>query len=316
MISSRREPSLEPAMASSASRSQVPSMSRTLLLHIVCDARLEAGVTDYCTGILGAAVHIDDQPEEPLCTICGYLSVDEDTIDTVLSAATAYFAELATILHAEQPRLGHEVVADQDWEQNWKQHFTTFTAAPGLIIAPTWEIPEQGGDGAVIVMDPGMAFGTGHHQTTRLCLHFLHETINADTHRVLDVGAGTGILAMAAALYGAHRVTALDSDPEARAIARANIETNHLGGRVCVSECEVAEIDGEYDIVVANIVHDVLLMLAADLVRCTAPGGSLFLSGLAGEQQARSIVAGYGELGMKMVEVRADDQWYGVYLKK
>jgi ribosomal protein L11 methyltransferase len=294
------------------------SNCQTLLVRIdiECDYRLAEMISDFLLGVAAAAISVAADPANQPCLIRAFVEVSAEEVSQLLQKITDFGNEATAIIGTKPVRMSYEPVCNDDWAHTWKAYFKPFTAAPGLIIAPTWEIPEQGGDGTVIVMDPGMAFGTGHHQTTRLCLHFLHETINADTRRVLDVGAGTGVLAMAAALYGAHRVTALDSDPEARAIARANIETNHLGGRVWVSECEVAEIDGEYDIVVANIVHDVLLMLAADLVRCTAPGGSLFVSGLAGEQQARSIVAGYGELGMKVVEVRADDQWYGVYLKK
>ena len=107
-----------------------------------------------------------------------------------------------------------EILEDQDWSETWKVHFKPFAIVPGLVIAPTWEQYETASDEQVIMMDPGMAFGTGHHETTRLCLELLRESepiCSGCTMR--DVCTGTGILAMVALLFGARRAIGIDNDP-------------------------------------------------------------------------------------------------------
>jgi ribosomal protein L11 methyltransferase len=189
-------------------------------------------------------------------------------------------------------------------------HFKPFSLLPGLVVAPTWEQYEPAADEKVIVMDPGMAFGTGHHETTRLCLEMLSQKealINGGT--MLDVGTGTGILAIAALLYGASRVLAIDNDPEAVRAALANARQNNLTDRMEVSEQLVARVEGPFDFVAANIEHDVLVKLAGDLARVTENRGYLLLSGLIDGKQSENIENCFGKRGFQLVDKQTDGPW-------
>jgi ribosomal protein L11 methyltransferase len=132
--------------------------------------------------------------------------------------------------------------------------------------------------------------------------------------RALDVGTGTGILAMAAALFGCREVLAVDNDPDAVAVARQNVAHNHLAARIELASTPVAEIHGSFQLVAANIVHDVLVDLAPDLTRLTPPGGSLVLAGiLVGEQEAH-IAGVYAALGWRNLDRRSQDEWVALEL--
>lgn len=203
---------------------------------------------------------------------------------------------------------------EQDWGAGWKEHFHPFHVAPRLVVKPGWEpyAPQPGE--AVIEMDPGMAFGTGLHASTRLAIGFIEELCaEAAPRRVLDVGTGTGILAMAAALRGAAEVAAVDNDPDAVAAARDNVSRNRLGGRVAVGG-DLAATAGPFDLIAANITADVLQVLAADIVVRLAPGGALVLSGLLAGEQVRETRAVYERLGLLAALERTEGEWASLLL--
>ena len=215
------------------------------------------------------------------------------------------------------PTVAVEILEDQDWSETWKVHFKPFAIVPGLVIAPTWEQYEAASDEQVIVMDPGMAFGTGHHETTRLCLELLRESEPISSGgTMLDVGTGTGILAMAGLLFGARRAVCIDNDPEAVKTALANCLLNDLSSRMEVSGRDLKEIEATFDLVTANIVHDVLLELSDDLDRVAGDGGALLLSGLVDGQQGENITQCFGDKGFQLIEKRTDGQWCALLLKK
>jgi ribosomal protein L11 methyltransferase len=165
-------------------------------------------------------------------------------------------------------------------------------------------------------MDPGRAFGTGHHETTRLCLEWLEDCSEAlqasgrllGQTSLLDVGTGSGILCMAAALLGFQPVTGIDNDPEAIEVALENLELNRLSSRVELREATVAETSGRYAVVIANIQTIPLVEMASDMVRCLAPSGKLGLSGILLEQQDEVRTA-YEGLGLRCVETRTAGEW-------
>jgi ribosomal protein L11 methyltransferase len=171
-------------------------------------------------------------------------------------------------------------IAEQDWMQKWKEGFDPFEAGDRLVIAPSWKLPAEPGDRLVIQIDPGMAFGTGTHETTRLCLQSLESFWHGG--RLLDVGTGTGILAIAAAMLApGSSVTAIDIDPQAVEVARENVEINRTPGGVLVVEGEPRDFRGGcFDVVVANLTAEVIIELMDDLVGCLARQGLLILSGI------------------------------------
>ncbi len=172
--------------------------------------------------------------------------------------------------------------AEEDWANAWKEHYHVHRVGQRTVIRPPWrEYVRQPGD-VVIELDPGMAFGTGLHPSTQLCLIALEERMRPGL-RVLDVGCGSGVLTIAAARHGAALVDALDIEPVAVRSTRENVARNGLATpiRVAVGTVErTPEFAGRYDLVVANIIARIIIELAPALVAACAPGGRLITSGI------------------------------------
>lgn len=291
-----------------------------LKLTIKSDPVLVEPICDFLVGIIDAGVETGAKDELLYGTVNGYVeqsNPSQEEIDAVLEQVAAYLAELAAIFDVKEPTLSHTMIEEEDWGKTWKEHFKPFAIIPGLIIAPTWEEYEPGADELVITMDPGMAFGTGHHATTFLALGFLKETISGRSGlQVLDVGTGTGILGMASLLFGAESVLAVDNDPEAVMAAADNVRVNKMADRMEVSVAAIESIEATYSVVVANIVHDVLTGMADELARVTAPGGTLILSGILIEKQVDSILETFGKRGFSLVKQGDRQEWSALKLLK
>jgi ribosomal protein L11 methyltransferase len=183
------------------------------------------------------------------------------------------------------------------------------------VIKPSWEsyIPDPSEQ--VIVMDPGMAFGTGQHASTQLALGLIHDSLqNTSSEKVLDIGTGTGILAMAAVLFGAGEVTAIDNDPEAVRVAAENITANNLQQAVSTSTTDLAEITGDFDLICANIVHDVLVDMAPTIAGLLSPGGRLILSGILQGRQEKNIIDIYQKLNITLQQSVNEGEWVSLLL--
>ncbi|HKJ64274.1 MAG TPA: 50S ribosomal protein L11 methyltransferase, partial [Desulfopila sp.] len=208
-------------------------MKRWLKLTLITEPVLAEPIADFFVGIIDAGVEIGVDDSHGVKTVTAYVEKENPTTEEterILLQVQSHVAELAAIFGIDSPKITWEVIEEEDWSKNWKEHFTPFKVAEGLVIAPTWEKYSPADREKVIVMDPGMAFGTGHHATTSLVLDLLGQVIatNDGEHTVLDVGTGTGILGMAAALFGARCVYAIDNDPVAVAAAVKNIQQNGL----------------------------------------------------------------------------------------
>ncbi len=195
-----------------------------------------------------------------------------------------------------EPPASWEIVkrTDVDWAERWKEHFRPLHIGRRLWVLPTWESGERPPAGALVVtLDPGLAFGTGQHATTALCLELLEGGLAAGDAgaRVLDVGCGSGILAIAAALLGSRDVLAIDNDPTAVTVAHENIAQNGVGDVVRASGDDLRAVPGVFDWVLANIIAPVLVELAEPLVAHTARGGALVLSGVLDTQEAEVLAA-------------------------
>jgi ribosomal protein L11 methyltransferase len=206
-------------------------------------------------------------------------------------------------------------VPEQDWSVAWRAHHKPLRIGPRVWVHPPWDVPSGDGGLVRLAIDPGMAFGTGSHPTTALCLERLDELLlqrpGAD---VLDVGTGSGILAIGAVLLGAARVCGTENDPIALEAARRGAELNGLPpGRI---EYVLAEAPGgTFDIVVANILLNTLVELSPAVAACVAPSGRLVLSGLLAEQ-GDGAEAAYRAHGLLVVGRKQREEWIRVELER
>lgn len=205
-------------------------------------------------------------------------------------------------------------VDDAEWTDAWRVHY-----APQRIgrvtVVPSWAAHEPRDGEATITLDPGMAFGTGLHPTTRGCLELLQE-MTPLPERVLDVGCGSGILGLAALRLGAGHVDAVDTDPLAVEATRANAERNSLAGGVTARHGTIPERAGAtYRLVLANLVAAILVELAPRLAAHLEPAGRLIASGIITERAAE-VLAAMGDAGLRVVERRDDDEWVSLVLER
>jgi len=200
---------------------------------------------------------------------------------------------------------------DTDWATEWRKHFRPLEVGRRIVIKPTWEQYEGDSDRVVVELDPGMAFGTGGHPTTRLCLAALEDWVRPGCV-VADIGTGSGILALAAAKLGASRVHATDIDLLPRRIARENVERGGLHERVLVHEMEEFDrVARGCDVVVANILASTVMELAPSVRGRLKPGGVFIASGIV-EERLPEVLKVLADAGFRVEEVREEEIWRAV----
>jgi ribosomal protein L11 methyltransferase len=205
------------------------------------------------------------------------------SLKTYLDSVTQLFPDL------EEPGLSTETIVDQDWGEEWKKYFKPLRVSKNIVIKPTWERYAPAGRDIVIEIDPGMAFGTGQHPSTRMSLEAIEDIILKDRTikkwRVLDVGTGTGILGISCAKLGAERVVCVDIDKKAAEIARENAKINHVEDRVEVINRDVTTIHEPFDLIVANLTAKILMRLRTHLMSLIENEGYLVISGIIDQNQ-------------------------------
>lgn len=199
-------------------------------------------------------------------------------IDAFLTGLVDWFPDIDT------PTFELDRIRDPDWRTAWREHFRVEQVTPGLLVAPAWEPVPRAVSGRVLRMDPGPAFGTGRHATTRMCLQAMEDLAPEGPWSLLDVGTGSGILAAYGVLLGASPVEGVDVDEEALRWAEWNLELNGLSGAVRLSSDPLDTWKTSFSMVTANLTLDAIQRLLTQLIRRVAPGGSLVLSGLLREQ--------------------------------
>ena len=189
-----------------------------------------------------------------------------------------------------------------DWTCGWKQWFKPFEIVSGITVAPSWDLPSDNRN-ATITLDPGMAFGTGLHPTTKLCAEAVHDIAQKSPTSMLDVGCGTGLLAIIAHMDGIQNVVGIEIDEDARIIADENFEKNGIKN-IKVFE-SMKSIESTFDLVVANILMGTLIELKDKLIAHTAIGGHLILSGLTHDQEETII----SKFPLKHIETKRLGEW-------
>ncbi len=203
------------------------------------------------------------------------------------------------------------VVHESDWADAWKQHFPVLRVGRRIVIRPTWRRHRRAQDDVVLSLDPGMAFGTGLHPTTRLCLAALEALADrgaVDGARILDVGSGSGILSIAAAKLGATSVVAVDPDPIAVESTLANARRNAVARRVRARRGSVPSGTRPFDVVLANLIASLLVDLAAALAGELRPGGTVIASGIFRDRE-REVRAAFRAVGLDVTERLEEGDW-------
>ncbi len=212
----------------------------------------------------------------------------ENNPDTIKKKFETFFYDLKEIFpDISTPVLEIKEIADQDWSTSWRNFFYLEKITDNLMILPAWEPMPYPVEGHIIRIDPGTAFGTGKHETTRMCLAALEENVPEKPWVMLDVGTGSGILAVYGAMLGAGEVTAIDIDPEAVIWAEKNIQLNEIPIEIDISTTPLEIIDRKYDIITANLIMNTILELNPIFPKVLSPNGMLILSGILNEQRER-----------------------------
>jgi ribosomal protein L11 methyltransferase len=202
-----------------------------------------------------------------------------------ISAIRKYLKSLEEIFpDSDAPVLATEIITDPDWGEQWKKYFKPIRVCKNIVVKPTWERYTPDSRDIVVEIDPGMAFGTGQHASTRMCMEAIEDIIlknrSVAEWKVLDVGCGTGILGITAAKMGAQDVICVDNDPKATEIAAENAVINSVEDRLRIFNEDAAKIRQPRNLIIANLTAKLLLKLHAHLVRLLMPGGYLIISGI------------------------------------
>lgn len=260
---------------------------------------------------------VNTLPEDVL--VHAWFEPDEKFADR-MGALKARMAELKAAdlgIDMGSLEIGTVNVHDEDWSEVWKKFYKPFRAGKRLVVKPTWELYDAKENDLVMEIDPGMAFGSGTHETTGMCLELLEEVmLGQPVDTVIDVGTGSGILAIGAAMLGAKDVLAIDIDPTAVKVAKENVEHNGLQNVIRAVEGNLLEsTDGVCDVCVANIIADVICMFAKPLIPHIVEGGLFICSGIIKERE-QDVVNALTEANYTILEIRRKGEWVAMLSRR
>ena len=267
---------------------------------------IRSGLWDY--------TDLKESEETEVVRVKAYWALDEE-LEGKLQNLSERLASLAQ--HGIDKGAGAvswKAVADEDWSETWKEFFHTEKIGARTVIKPTWEEYEAKAGEIVVELDPGAAFGTGQHATTSLCIRALEDLVRPGM-TVFDVGTGSGVLAIVAAKLGAKRVEAVDFDPVAVRVARENVRQNGAEDVVHTERSDLLKsVEGEADLIIANIIADIIVRLFGEVKGSLAAGGTMLLSGII-EDRLADVVEAAGRHGFSVEKIEQEKGWAAVIVK-
>lgn len=237
-------------------------------------------------------------------------TIDRDAIETLRARLAALTPEWLGF-DAGKRVLEIANVREEDWAENWKKYYKPFRVGKHIVVRPVWEAYEPQDGDKIISIDPGMAFGNGTHETTSMCLGLVEDYIKPG-YEVLDVGTGSGILAIASVLMGAQSAVGIDLDPVAVRVANENIERNGLSDSVHAQVGDLVKgIDTQADVVFANIIADAVIMLSRAIRAHMKPGGVFICSGIILERE-QDVLDALAKAGFVVDRIEHRGEWSAI----
>ena len=239
---------------------------------------------------------------------------EEDNIEEILGYVNEKLVELKEMgIDLGEAKVEHEKMYEEDWANTWKQYYKPSKVGEKIVVKPIWEEYEEKEGELVVNLDPGMAFGTGTHETTRMCIQALEKYVKEES-TVFDVGCGSGILAIAAAKLGAKLAVGVDLDPVAVESSIENVGYNNLNNIEILHGNLVEVIDGKADIVVANILAEIICILTDDVKRVMKDGGVFITSGII-HDRVDMVCEKLEATGFEVIEKNRDGEWNCIVAK-
>ena len=243
----------------------------------------------------------------------GYFS-EEDNVEEVVTYIEEKVNEIKELgINVGEGKVESEVKYEKDWADTWKQYYKPVLVGERIVVKPIWEEYEPKNDELVVELDPGMAFGTGTHETTRMCIQALERYVSEDA-TVFDVGCGSGILAIAAAKLGAKLSVGVDLDPVAVESSKENVKYNNLNNIEILEGNLVEVIDGKADVVVANILAEIICILTDDVKRVLKDNGIFITSGII-HDRVDMVCEKLEATGFEVIEKNRDGEWNCIVAK-
>ena len=242
-----------------------------------------------------------------------YFSQD-DKVDEIVSIINDKLKDIKELgIDIGDGTVSYKEMHEEDWANNWKQYYKPVKITDKIVIKPIWEEYDKQDEELIVELDPGMAFGTGTHETTRMCIKALDKYVKPDT-TVFDVGCGSGILAIVAAKLGAKHVVGVDLDPVAVDSSKENIGFNDLDNIEVLEGNLLDVVEGKADIVVANIIAEIICVLTEDVNKALNNGGLFITSGII-HDRVDMVKEKFKECGFEIIEINKDGEWNCIVAK-
>jgi len=282
-------------------------------IKVIAAPELGEALSEALQNLLGLPVSVFEDLKKRRTEITVFLERKPDC-KTLLTKLEPELIRLARLTAVRKPTLSLQRVPPQDWTESWKRHFKPIEIGSKLLLKPTWSKRKPRKNQALVVLEPGLSFGTGQHPTTSFCLEQLVHLrpLSHKSKSMLDLGCGSGILAIAAAKLGYSPIEPLDFDSDAVRIALQNATANHVANRIRVRRADVARLPLsprlKFDLICANLISTVLLAHRDRIVAQLAPGGVVILAGIL-KAEFREISVAYAKSGLKLAQQRAENEW-------
>jgi len=284
-------------------------------ISLTTSAETEEAVAVFFENLFGGPLSVFSDAATPTATVSAYcpkLPRPESELRARLRTALKKVRNCG--LNIGSGRIAIRRVAPANWRESWKKHFKPFEISRALLVKPTWSGRRPRAGQAVVVLDPGLSFGTGQHSTTAFCLEQLAaRRASGQPLSFLDIGTGSGILAIAAAKLGYEPVRAFDFDPAAVRVARVNAIQNRVAKRVRIFRQDLLLLPlrggARFDVICANLTSDLLIRQAKRIVGRLRPAGTLIVAGIL-ETQFAGVLRIYSSAGLKLVASGRDQEWH------